>query len=250
MKYLTLISTLLTTFSLHALPIGNPSAPQITFQGLFLEDDAFAGAKLGYEKRVISNRELFIKAPLNVTLSEASLMKDLGTLTLNYLDRLEIHGSLGSVQGKLAYLLPLSFDQEVYVLKQGYLAGCGGKLLLSQWGNCVLGMDGKVEWLYPHVSSVISKSQDLLSLHAFEWQTALAVSYTTEWLTPYIGTKYSSFKATLESHGIDSPLHLRSSHRWGMSIGFTLSPGTLFDVSFESQLIDEEGWMVGGNLRF
>ncbi|MGR3912570.1 MAG: hypothetical protein QRY71_04610 [Candidatus Rhabdochlamydia sp.] len=257
MKYLIPLTSLCLLSSLSALPINNPAAPQLTFKGLWMREDAFAGVKMGYEKESVSNRGLFIQGEEPLKLNEASFLKNLGTFTLNYLDRLELYGSLGSIQGRLSYAPLFTPLLNLYELKSGWVAGCGGRLLLSQWGNCVLGMDGKAEWINPHVNLAIQAGSPLkesYAFQAFEWQTSLALSYTANFLTPYIGAKYSSMKGTLKA--LTSPINpqdvlkLKSSHRLGMSIGFTLSPGSLFDITFESQMIDEEGWLVGGQLKF
>ena len=249
MKYALLYLTFTAT-SLSALYMGNPAEPQIIDKGFWIPQDCTAGAKIGYQGDRVADRKL-------KSIDRTKLSFDQGVVVFNFLDRVEIYGSGGSMNGTLTNRPHSDSARRKYQTQDGWTAGCGGRILLAQWGKAAIGIDGKIQWGNPVIKwmSIDGASTNTTGhLKYCEWQASFAVSYTAVWLTPYIGFKYSNVHAAIS--GIPSAIYHRSQikmanrDRFGLALGANLSPAKKFDIFAEVQLIDEQAISFGGNLRF
>jgi hypothetical protein len=185
------------------------------------------------------------------------LLFDQAVVTLNYMDRAELYGSVGSMTGELSNRPRPDNKRRQYQTHDGWTAGTGGRFLLAQWGNTVIGIDGKIQWANPGMKweAVDGQSHNTGGhLKYCEWQVSFALSYTVKWLTPYIAAKYSNVHAkitdihrTVYHH---SRFKMMNRDRFGLALGFTASPGKKFDLFAEVQMIDEQALSFGGNLKF
>lgn len=256
MKYLIAILSCLAS-SLVALPVGNPAEPQIIDQGFWISQDALVGVKLGYEGDRVADRKMRANGNAHGRVDQMSLAFDQGVITFNYLDRLELYGSLGSMNGELSLRPRIDNQRRHYQTHDGLTAGGGGRFLLAQWGKAVIGIDGKVQWGNPGMKWVTVNGQSFNTgghLKYLEWQVSFALSYTVDWLTPYLGVKYSNAHATVNkiSRAVypRSHFNMMNRDRFGMALGATLSPCKKFDLFAEVQMIDEQAFSFGGNVRF
>ena len=181
--------------------MGNPAEPEIIYHGLFISEEATLGIKTGYQGDVVFDRK-FNKSDKGMVLNQ-------GVVTLNYIDRFELYGSGGHA----------SFRS-----KNRFTVGGGGKVLLSEWGNVGIGLDGKYQY------SPLFR----------EYQVAFGAYYTFDYFIPYVGIKYSNIHAK----------KLFSNVLYGTAVGFTFSSGKWGDLNFEVQLIDELAISFGGNIKF
>jgi hypothetical protein len=233
--------------------MGNPAEPQIIDQGFWIPQDAACGAKLGYLGDRVADRKLRARERIDTT----ALSFDQAVFTFNYLDRFELYGSVGSMNGKLSSRPHFDHKRRQYQTHDGLTAGGGGRLLLAQWGNTVIGIDGKYQWGNPGMKweAVDGVSSNVGGhLKYVEWQVSFAVSYTADWLTPYLGIKYSNVHARIS--GIPSailPRHhfnMVNRDKFGAALGCTISPGKKFDAFAEVQLFDEQAFSFGGSVKF
>lgn len=254
MKYTILLLTL-SVASLSALNMGNPAETQIIDEGFWIPQDCTFGAKLGYLGDRVADRKL--KASGQGHIDRTKLSFDQAVVVFNFLDRVELYGSGGSVHGSVTNRPHSDTARRKYQTQEGWTAGCGGRILLAQWGKAVIGIDGKVQWGNPVIKwmSIDGVSANTTGhLKYCEWQASFAVSYTVDWLTPYLGVKYSNVHAQIS--GIPREVYHHPSFkminrdRFGLALGATLSPGKKFDIFAEVQLIDEQSLSFGGSLRF
>jgi len=254
--FLTALTTLLTS-PLFSLFMGNPAEPQIIDRGFWLSEDVLVDVKLGYLGDRVADRKMRANGHARSRIDKMALSFDQAVVTLNYMDRLELYGSLGSMNGELCNRPHSDNKRRQYQTHDGWTAGGGGKFLLAAWGNTTIGIDGKVQWGVPGMKweTVDGQSSNVGGrLRYFEWQVSFALSYTAEWLTPYIGAKYSNVHATVSKipKVVYKHAHFTMTNRdrFGLAVGFNLSPGKKFDVFAEVQLIDEQAISFGGNMKF
>src|SRR3569832_399804 len=194
MKYLTALSLAITS-SLSALYMGSPAEPQIIDQGFWISQDASFGLKIGYLGDRVADRKM--RGP-HGRIDKMALSFDQCALIFNYLDRLEVYGTVGSMNGELSNRFHSDNKKRDYQTHDGWTAGTGARFLLAQWGKAVIGIDGKVQWGDPGMKwmSIDGVSKNTGGhLKYCEWQASFALSYTADWLTPYIGVKYSNVHA-------------------------------------------------------
>ena len=256
MRRLLFLTPLLTT-PLFSLFMGNPAEPQIIERGFWIPEDVLAQVKLGYLGDRVADRKMRAHGHARSRIDKMALSFDQAVLTFNYMDRLEFYGSIGSMNGTLCNRPHSDNQRREYQTHDGLTAGGGGNFLLASWGNAVIGIDGKVQWGTPGMKweTVNGASSNVGGhLRYFEWQVSFALSYTADWLTPYIGAKYSNVHAvvsripkTIYKH---AHFTMTNRDRFGLAIGANLSPGKKFDLFAEVQLIDEQAVSFGGNLKF
>ncbi len=256
MRYLIFL-ILAVCHSLSALYMGNPAEPQIIDDGFWISQDASFGLKIGYLGDRVADRKMRANSHGHSRIDKMTLSFDQGVLALNYLDRAEIYGMAGSMNGELSNRPHIDNKRRQYETHDGWTAGTGGRFLLAQWGKIVIGIDGKIQWANPGMKWMavdgVSKNTGG-HLKYCEWQASFALSYTADWLTPYLGVKYSNVHAAVS--GIPSAIfphgHFKmiNRDRFGMALGCTLSPGKKFDLFAEVQMFDEQGISFGGNLKF
>jgi major outer membrane protein len=251
-----LVFLLLPSFLL-ALSMGNPGAPEIIDQGFFIPQSSSFGVKIGYQGDRIFDRLLRSQGKARGRVDHCNLQMDQGVLTLNYLDRFELYGSVGSMRS--CFWLRPKTDQKrrEFETHDNVTGGSGGRLLLAQWGNTGIGIDGKIQWGQPAIKWVTVDGVSSASgahLTYREWQTSLAVFHTVGIFSPYLGAKYSSVHANVDglSHKQYPHSHFKmvSRRRFGMALGCTLSSGKKFDLFAEVEMIDEQGISFGGNIKF
>lgn len=255
MKYLPLM--LCAASSLSALFVGNPAEPQMIDRGFFISEDALMNVKLGYLGDRVADRKMRANGHAHGRIDKMILSFDQAVVTLNYMDRLELYGSVGSMNGELSNRPGQDNKRRQYQTHDEWTAGTGGRFLLAQWKNAVIGIDGKIQWAKPGMKweAVDGQSSNTGGhLSYCEWQVSFALSYTADWLTPYLGVKYSNAHATVS--GIHKNIY-RHAHfnminrdRFGLALGFNLSPGKKFDLFAEVQMLDEQALSLGGNLKF
>ena len=204
MKHLSLV---VLSSSLSALPMGNPAEPQIVYRGIWASEAATFALKTGYQGDVVFDRKF------DKDHSHNHFFSNQGIITLNYIDRLELYGGAGAI----------AFDS-----KNRFTASGGGKILLGQWGDTGMGIDGKYQWSRP----------------LREYQVAFGVFQNIGWFIPYVGVKYSNIHARAGGKKLFSDLH------YGMALGCSVSSGKIFDLNFEVDLIDELAISFGGNIQF
>src|SRR3990167_2707558 len=130
MKYILLCLTMTAT-SLSALYMGNPAEPQIIDKGFWIPQDCTVGAKVGYLGDRVADRKLKASGHAHGRIDKTKLSFDQGVVVFNFLDRVEIYGSGGSMNGTLTNRPHSDSARRKYQTQDGWTAGCGGRILLA-----------------------------------------------------------------------------------------------------------------------
>ncbi len=240
-----------------ALYMGNPAEPEIIDTGFFIPQDSCMGLKIGYQGDWVFDRLLRSFAGSEGKIDQFETKMDQGVLVLNYIDRFELYGTLGSMRNHFWYRPKIDKMRREFETNNHWTAGAGAKLLLAQWGNTGLGLDGKLQYGKPGIQWItvngVSHSSGA-NVAYLEWQGSVAVYHTLGLFTPYLGAKYSNvhvhvngLSKTVYPH---SHFEMTNRCRFGMALGCTLSQGKKIDVNIEVQLIDEQALTFGGNIKF
>jgi major outer membrane protein len=242
---------------LLGLSMGNPAEPEVVDQGFFIPQNSSFGLKVGYQGDRVFDRLLRAQDKAKGRVDHCNMQMDQGVVALNYLDRFELYGSAGSMRSHFWLRPKIDQKRREFETHDSFTGGGGARLLLAQWGNTGIGIDGKIQWGKPAikwvtVNGVSSASGSHLTFR--EWQTSFAVFHTVNIFTPYLGAKYSSVHAHVQGLSSQEYLHshfeMVSRRRFGMALGCTLSSGKKFDLFVEVQMIDEQGISFGGNIKF
>lgn len=258
-----LLAALFTSTALCAAPVGNPAAPQLIYEGFFTSCENWVDVRAGYEGDFVSDARLkqYNEGQGRVDCYEQTTNS--GTLTINFVDRFDVFGVLGSSRTNAEWRFT-DLDENVHQVKieteYDFLWGIGGRAILFEWGNATLGCGGRYESAHydPEWLTIdgINFSTANTSLKWHEWQIDIDLSYRIELLTPYIGIKYLNVKSQIgefsvpisnTESGSDS---FENRNPVGIFIGCSLSNNRYFMLNLEGRLIDEEAVTISGDVRF
>jgi hypothetical protein len=206
---------------------------------------------------VVFDRMLRVSSGGHGRVDRFEMQMNQGKLVLNYLDRFEVYGTVGSMNGSFWNRPKSDGDRREFETDNRWTAGAGASFLIAQWGNTGIGADGKIQYGRPGikwiaVDGVSHASGGRLAYH--EWQGSFAAFHTIGLFTPYLGAKYSNVHANVGglSKSVYPHRHFKMGNRrrFGMALGCTLSQGKKIDVYAEVQLIDEQALSFGGNIKF
>lgn len=267
---------LILPFSLlFSMEIGNPAQPYLQKQGVISDKPSEWSLRLAYLDDYIYRMRFKDEFPsLDPTAPPvyAKLATNVGQITLNFLNRLDFYGILGTSQ--------IQVGNEVYA-KRELAWGIGGKLLFAKVAKISFGIDLKYfttsqKPLY--IFSGFPPDEDgvpiqaggypyrvLNDYHLCYWETqgALGASYRTKLISPYLHITYIVSKidpqpavALLQMPG-DPPDSVNAisksvvcERRWGMAVGATLLGSPKATITVESRFINQNAIDVNGEFRF
>jgi major outer membrane protein len=254
MRRIYLLGMLLSFQSaVSALYMGNPGEPEIIDTGFFISQCSPVSVKIGYEGDWVFDRKLHAKGRID----RFKIQMNQGMVALNYLDRFELYGTVGAMSSSFWNRPKSDGKRREFETDDHWTAGGGVRLLLAQWGNTGIGVDGKIQYGRPGikwitVNGVSHDSGAHLAYH--EWQGSFAVFHTIDIFTPYLGAKYSNVHVHVSRLSSSVYPHhnlkMTSRCRFGMALGCTLSQGKKIDLNAEVQLIDEQAVTISGNIKF
>jgi hypothetical protein len=254
---------LLFPFFLGALPVGNASSPLLPEEGLFISKEAFMTVEMEWQGDWILRRPLKLEHRYTKTLrnkfTDFNMSTESGRLTLNLLDRAELHGQLGTSSFSLSQL-PNSSTLMRYETKSSFSWGLFGNVLIAFWGNLDLSLAAgymrcNADMDYVSVSGV-SQHPPSGSIHMNEWNAALSFSYKMSFLTPYIGANYSQARYKFENMNELPFLSANNSFRVtnripiALAFGCSLQPYRGFAVNLEMRVLDETAYTLNVKMRF
>jgi len=197
MKWLLFFPSLL-----FCLSAGNPSFPEMGEKGIFTPKKAKFGVRVGYEGEWMSHRKMRNYHDLSNT-------SQIGTLTLNWVNQLEVYGGVG--EGKLK-----GAGAHRYWM-------AGGRVILTPFDILHVGVNGNYF------------KQGSLS----GWQVAVGASYPVGAFYPYLSavteeTDYTTY---------------RSKRKIGGAAGLGISPHGPFDLNIEGRFIGELSFSLSVRMR-
>lgn len=259
MNLCKILSVVILVFQagLYALYQGNPAEPQIIDTGFFIPQDSLISVKLGYQGDWVFDRKLKAMAGAHGKIDQFSIFMNQAVVTFNMIDRVELYTNVGSMNATLWHRPHVDDKRREYQSQDKWTAGGGLRVLLMQWGNTCLGVDGKFQYSAPSIKWVtldgVSQTPEG-RLRYREWQVSFAFSHTVDIFTPYIGATYSNVHANVSglNQTVLSHRHFRLTNpsRFGLALGCTLCSGKKVDLNFEARMFDEQAGIVAGNVKF
>ena len=262
-KISILIAALFSPCAIFAAPVGNTSAPQLIEDGFFISRDSWIDIRAGYEGDFVTNGRLKQEEEGSGRVDCFKQNTNSGTITLNFLDRIDLYGVFGTSDAKTSWRFtdPSNTIHRIEVqTNNDFLWAVGARGIFFEWGNTCLGLGGRYssalyapEWL---TSDGVNADVSTGHLRWREWQINLDISYKIELFTPYIGTKYSSARTNLGNFSVPIANNGSKSNRFknttpvGLVLGCSLSNGKYFMMNLEARLVDEEAITVSGDFRF
>ena len=255
---------LILPLHLFALYSGNPSLPMMPEQGMFISKNYWLGLKVGYEFDYDFNRHLHMvgqghSLKTKRTVDHYRSLVNFGVITLNFNDRVEIFGDLGSMKTSLSHR-PFPHTKITYHTHHDFAWGVGGRVLLAYWGDLQFGVNAAYASSNMDLSSIKVNGKHYSPKHANfdyrEWQIGIAISYLFDWFIPYIGADFSDFRGKFEDlksiEAIFPTKHatFKESNRYGPYLGFGFSPYKAIAFNFEARFVTETAVTASAVLKF
>lgn len=243
-------------------PIGDPATPHLIREGFFISPESRIDVRAGYEGDFVADARMEQYAESTGRVDCYSQETNAGTATLNFVDRLDLYGILGSSRTCADWRFTINGDTHRAQIETLYnfLWGIGARGILYESGCATFGVGSRYEqahydnmWLtidglVQHVAGTF--------LHWRSFQIDADVAYQIDIFSPYIGIKYSYVRAKIGNFatpiadnggGIDQ---FKNRTAVGVFIGCSLSSGKYFMLNIEGRLIDEEAVTISGDFRF
>lgn len=245
-----------------AAPVGNPAFPQLLQDGYFIPCNSWVDLRLGYEGDFISDALLHQYHEGHGRIDLYEQYTNSGTLTLNFVDRLDLFGVFGSSRVCTNWRYAYESTVNRIAVETGYhfLWAVGGRGILFEWGCTTLGLGGRYSAAHFKPASTTVNGTPISSsgteLKWKEWQIDLDLSYKVDIFVPYVGVKYSNthtmigeYSVPINSSGSGS-LHMNNHKPVGIMVGCSLTTGKYFFLNVEARLIDEMAATISGDFRF
>jgi hypothetical protein len=247
-----------------AAPIGNTADPEVIQQGFFTPRGSSMSLRLGYEADFVTDARMNQYVQSSGRVDDYSQRNHSGTITWNFVDRLDIFGVLGMSKTESDWRFIDAKTNQVHRIKLktkgAFLWAVGSRAILYEWSNLFLGMGGRYSATDDLVSRVSNDGVAVSPVGArvrwSQWQVNLDISYKIQIFTPYIGTKYSSELSELSGFSTEIAADGSGSNTFknrspvGLYLGCSLSNGKFFALNLEGRLIDEEAVTVVADFRF
>ncbi|MDX8430907.1 MAG: hypothetical protein SNF33_03775 [Candidatus Algichlamydia australiensis] len=249
---------LLFLAQLPALYNGNPSSPGIMEEGFLLTKEGSVTASLGYRGDYCFDRRMKVTSQFSGDFERFKTSFQQGVFALDFFDRVEVYGSLGTIRIE-AMQRPMEGFKNEYETGYRFTWGVGGTILIYQTNQLAIGLDAKYQHGTPDldwigVNGFAFGDLSGADIHYSEWQIGLGLSYQIELFIPYIAAKYSNAKAEFSSvpPGLlpATNFDAKSRYPFGFALGTTLTTQRLFSLNVEVRLLDEEAISLAGTLKF
>lgn len=269
----------------YALPVGNPSEPNLFCNGSSLltcwEDFNF---RVGYYGDFDWNRHTRIRGGTlrfppgaglsnnGRTIRQTKIDTNAAYLVLNYCNFIDAFATLGQTKISIASSV-ISFDNgiiqshetaNVYIDYDDHFSwSVGLRAALIQWRNTYLGVEGQYFQSRPHIVSI---KQDLsernpngVTTKYWELQFGAGIAQKIGCLIPYAGVKWSRARFTsgqpliLNIGQVSDTIQIfdyENDKSWGYAIGATLLVCNRAAITIEGRFVDEKALYVNGQLSF
>jgi hypothetical protein len=256
-----LVGLLFFSSNLSAMYFGNPAQPGLLTKGIAVQYD-LCSFRFGYLDDWIYEQKFqneFILADAATGHSTIELSTYAGLLTLNFVNRVDIYGIIGSSR--------MQVNEEIFTKRElGW--GIGVKWLIFQEKNFFIGADAKYFHTYQKPSYFIFEGAPLNNvlssyrLYYSDVQVAVGIAYKAVPFCPYINGTYVTTKITpqpattlvrLPEGGEITDLttsSLISLNNFGIAAGMTLLDSEKASLSCEWRGINQSGVNVNLEVRF
>ena len=242
-----------------ALYVGNPALPEILQEGLFFSNENAVAIKTAYQRDWVFNMNMKAVSHVSGSIDDFKNFSDQGVLLVNIFNHISLYGSLGAMRLYTSHI-PMTTIQNIYQTDNQLTWGLGCRAFFVSWHNIMFGFDAKyqkanpsIKWMTQNGTPFTPKKSSSIDFN--QWQIGLGISYQIALFHPYLAVKYSNAKALfkhLPTHFFSNTNHftIKNRRKFGLAIGTTLSNNSIFDISVEAQLIDQEALTLTGEVRF
>lgn len=244
---------------MSALYVGNPALPNILQEGLFFSKDNAISIKTAYQRDWVFNIDMKAVSNVSGSIDDFTNFSDQGVILVNLFNHISLYGSIGAMRIYASHI-PRAGVQNMYQTDNQLTWGIGGRVFFASWQNVLFGFDAKYQRATPSIKWMTQNGTPFTpnnrsSIDFNQWQIGLGASYQISIFYPYLSVKYlnaKSFFNHLPAHFFSNTNHFKTSNRkkFGIAIGTTISTGSIFDLSVEAQLIDQEAFTLTGEIRF
>lgn len=237
----TMLRVILCLFFTTALFGMNPTSPGLITKPIFMSGDISGFG--GYTRNWVFNRYLTaVNGVANGNFSNYSSYQNLGLIGLNYKQRFDLYSLLGTAD------IRSTLNGRTLNADARFLWGLGGTVLVYQWLDFGIGIDGKFQRYKNHFNGGGKIRND-------EWQLSAGISYAFWWLVPYISATYSNVSAYFKRLPVGlfpniTHFDAKNRHFFGLTCGTSLTNGSWGFLNAEVRLIDEWSCAVSGRLAF
>jgi hypothetical protein len=257
------LRTALAVFSCSygfAMYIGNPAQPGVLEKGIVLQYD-LCSFRCGYLDDWVYAQQFqdeFYLAGVTPTKTSIELSTYAGILTLNFKDKLDLYGIVGSSR--------MQIDQEIFT-KRALGWGCGIKWLIAEYKNFFLGADAKYfetdqKPRFFIIEGVAYNIASNYRLNYHEVQVAIGVAYRAVSFCPYMNATYISTKirpqptsTLIRLPDADELAEVQtksivSKNNLGLAVGLTLLDSEKASLACEWRGFNQSGVNVNLEVRF
>lgn len=246
--------------SLSAMLVGNPAQPGMLEKGIQLPG-YWCSFRFGYLDDWIYKERFqdeFNEEGLPPMRTSARMSTYAGLLTLNFANRLDIYGIIGSCR--------VQIDEELFT-KRALGWGIGGKLVILQAGNFYLSTDAKYfeTSQKPRYFVIDGAPYNIISAYELKYtevQVAVGFSYVTSLFSPYLNGTYISAKIAPQPNqtlvrlpdenevAVTSTGTVSNRDHWGVALGLTLIDCAKASLSCEWRGFNQNAVNVNAEVRF
>ena len=242
-----------------ALYVGNPALPNILQDGLFFSKENAISIKTSYQRDWVFNMDMKAVSKVSGSIDDFRNFSDQGALVVNLFNHISLYGSIGAMRIYTSHI-PIAGIQNIYQTDNQLTWGIGGRVFFASWNGLLFGFDAKyqratpsIKWMTQNGAPFTPNTRSTIDFN--QWQIGLGASYQISIFYPYLSVKYlnaKSFFNHLPAHFFSDTNHFttRNRKKFGIAIGTTLSTSSIFDLSIEAQLIDQEAFTLTGEIRF
>lgn len=242
---------------------GNPSAPDMPEEGIWISNDDWWGIKLGYEWDKVFEKRSKVKerqSSVRDRFDTYTSVTNQGVLTFNMSDRVELYGKLGVMKLGLGQC-PIDGVQLAYQTDNQFLWTIGGRLILVYWDELVMGVSALYSGSFMRIDQILengaSRDASGARFKYNEWQVGIGFSREVGPFIPYIGLAYSSMHSNLYNIPADPNFafriadeELENREPFVLFIGIGLTNGKKVSLNLESRMIGEKAITLSGDIRF
>lgn len=259
-----LLPVMVTTTIVVAMPVLSPADPSATPQGVFLNQVTdFFSFRIGFRGDYVYNRKLEDGVH---TIDRYALFANEGVLTLNFFDRIDVYGAVGSVSQMFAS--KFSADTPINVkdmFDTVTIWATGVKVLLWQtsWKKQAGTTFLTGSYDYERTNTAGQKLATASTGGGEIWgggfphyryqemQAALTIGHRIKKLVPYIGATWNNVNVSLQSTPFSTIFMGYGSQRhYGYVVGASLIDVARMTVTAEARFITEKAMTVAGSFKF
>lgn len=251
----------LLCLQVHAMLVGNPAQPGLQTSSIFNARPTWVSFRAGYLDDWVYQEQFRDEFTLEGALHTQTFMKlstYAGILTLNFKNRIDFYGIVGSSR--------LQIDKEIFT-KRALGWGAGGKLIIFESGNFFIGADFKYFETNqkPKYFVVDGLPYNIVSNYRLQYseiQAAVGIAYRVSICAPYINATYLISKiepkplvVLVRLPDLNEAVDLLTKSvvnekRWGMALGLTLIDKAKMTLAAEWRLFNQNAVNWNFEIRF